>query len=62
MLVSVQFLIGILNIAWLTPLEIQVLHLLTADVLWVVFLMFSWRLLEVDQRVTSRGAIARLRA
>jgi len=41
-----QFVIGFLNIALLTPLESQVAHLLTAHVLWVVFVLFGAALIE----------------
>lgn len=44
--VGVQFALGILNLALLTPLETQVLHLLTADVLWIALLLFAWQLGE----------------
>lgn len=40
--VGAQFAIGILNLALLTPLETQVLHLLAADLLWVLLLFFVW--------------------
>lgn len=43
-LIGVQFLIGILNIALLTPLETQIIHLLLADLLWISFLFLWWRL------------------
>jgi cytochrome c oxidase assembly protein subunit 15/protoheme IX farnesyltransferase len=39
-----QFFIGIANILFLTPLSIQVVHLMAADVLWISFVLFgvSW--------------------
>lgn len=39
-----QFFVGIANIYFLTPLAIQVVHLLVADVLWLTFVIFalSW--------------------
>ncbi len=39
-----QFFIGIANILFLTPLSIQVLHLMVADFLWLAFVFFgvSW--------------------
>ncbi|MDJ0959236.1 MAG: COX15/CtaA family protein [Acidimicrobiia bacterium] len=45
-IVWAQFIIGFLNIALLTPLESQVVHLLTAHVLWVLFVLFGARLIE----------------
>ena len=41
-----QFVSGILNIAFLTPLETQVVHLLLADVLWMSFLYLAFRCLD----------------
>lgn len=39
-----QFFIGIANILFLTPISIQVIHLLVADILWLSFVFFgaSW--------------------
>lgn len=39
-----QFFIGIANIFFLTPLSIQIVHLLVADILWLTFVLFvvSW--------------------
>jgi len=48
-LVWAQFIIGLLNIALLTPLETQVLHLLTAHSLWVLFVLLGARLLQVRE-------------
>ncbi len=45
-IVWAQFIIGFLNIALLTPLESQVLHLLTAHVMWVLFVLFGAKLIE----------------
>lgn len=36
-----QVILGLLNVALLTPLEIQVAHLLVADVLWIVWVLFG---------------------
>jgi heme A synthase len=42
--VLLQFFIGIANIFFLTPLSIQVTHLMVADILWLSFVLFgvSW--------------------
>ncbi len=53
-LIGAQFLVGILNIALLTPLETQIIHLLLAELLWVSFLFFWWRLPEADGSGTPR--------
>jgi heme A synthase len=52
-IVWAQFVIGFLNIALLTPLEAQVVHLFTAQALWVLFVFLGARLLEVR---TGAGA------
>ncbi len=41
MVVLSQFFIGIANIYLLTPLAMQVLHLMVADVLWIVYVVFA---------------------
>jgi cytochrome c oxidase assembly protein subunit 15 len=40
-ILGVQIMIGIVNVALLTPLEIQVLHLLTADLLWIMWVLYG---------------------
>ena len=42
--VLLQFFVGIANIFFLTPLAIQVTHLMVADILWLSFVLFgvSW--------------------
>lgn len=52
-IVWIQFIIGLLNIALLTPLETQVLHLLMAHTLWVIFVLLSARLTEVPAKVAG---------
>ena len=39
-LVVAQFGVGLINIALLTPLELQVIHLLLADLLWIAYLFY----------------------
>lgn len=50
-LVGVQFVMGLINIALLTPVETQVLHLLLADALWLVWVLLGAELLGVRDRV-----------
>lgn len=38
-IVFLQFAVGIVNVVLLTPIEIQVLHLLVADVLWILVVL-----------------------
>ncbi len=42
--VLLQFFVGIANIFFLTPLAIQVIHLMVADLLWLSYVFFcvSW--------------------
>jgi heme A synthase len=39
-----QFVFGLLNIALLTPMEVQVVHLLTAEALWIGYVFLGMRL------------------
>ncbi|MBT8198380.1 MAG: COX15/CtaA family protein [Acidimicrobiia bacterium] len=45
-----QFVIGILNIALLTPVEVQLIHLAVADVLWVLVVLVAASALETSSR------------
>ncbi len=38
-IVFLQFFVGIVNVVLLTPIEIQVVHLLVADVLWILIVL-----------------------
>ncbi len=44
--IGAQFVAGIVNIALLTPLETQIVHLLLADTLWIAYLFLSFELLR----------------
>lgn len=57
--VLLQFFVGIANIFFLTPLAIQVIHLMVADILWLSFVLFgaSWLGDPVDVQVSSRVKI-----
>jgi heme A synthase len=52
--VLLQFFVGIANIFFLTPLSIQITHLMVADVLWISFVLFgvSWLGDPVGARVS----------
>ena len=43
--IAAQFIVGVLNIALLTPLETQIVHLILADTLWILVLLLTARLL-----------------
>ena len=51
MIIGGQFVLGVLNIALLTPLETQILHLLAAETLWIAYLFLIWSRLEGTDRV-----------
>jgi cytochrome c oxidase assembly protein subunit 15 len=53
-LIATQFVVGVLNIALLTPLEVQVLHLLLAQALWISFLILAFRVLSSAPRLPAR--------
>ena len=40
LIVFSQFFIGIVNIYLLTPLSVQVIHLLVADLLWITYILW----------------------
>ena len=57
-LVFVQFIVGFLNIALLTPLESQIAHLVLAHSVWAVYVYLSARLLEERAAVAHPGPVA----
>ncbi len=57
-IIVVQALAGVVNIALLTPVETQVLHLLIADVLWITWVLLGARALEADTRTAPRRVAA----
>ena len=56
--IGAQFLMGALNVAFLTPLETQVIHLLLADLLWLLFAFLAFRRLESIEPGVSTGVSA----
>ena len=44
--VVVQFIVGVLNIALLTPLETQITHLVLADTIWILLILLTVHLLR----------------
>lgn len=61
--VWVQFAVGLFNIALLTPLETQIAHLVLADLLWVLFVVFAAELFSAGPAgdVSGTGPIDRQR-
>jgi heme A synthase len=58
-IIAIQFAAGFLNIALLTPVETQVLHLLLADVLWILWVRLGAEALSTP---TTPTAVAEQRA
>ncbi len=52
-----QMFIGIANIFFLTPLILQVVHLMVADLLWIVYVVFGASLMGDPARVDSRPTV-----
>jgi cytochrome c oxidase assembly protein subunit 15 len=53
--VVTQAVVGVLNIALLTPLETQIVHLILADVLWLTVLMLGARMLSPAGRAAMEA-------
>jgi cytochrome c oxidase assembly protein subunit 15 len=53
-IVWAQFFIGLLNIALEVPLELQLIHLFVADVLWIAFVLLGAHLIGGTTRVPGR--------
>jgi len=52
-LVGVEAVVGIINVALLTPVELQLVHLLIADALWIVAALAVVRVLAASTEVAS---------
>lgn len=53
-IVGVEAVVGLVNVALLTPVEVQLIHLLIADVLWVVAILAVIRVLAASTEVTAQ--------
>ncbi len=51
-LLAVQYVLGVMDVAWLAPVWLQIVHLLGADVLWAALIVLTARLTlqPVEQR------------
>ncbi len=58
-LVTVQFFLGALNILLLTPVWMQALHLLTADLIWVTLVLLSAEMLHFKRKIVREPGGAR---
>ena len=52
-----QMFIGIANIYFLTPLSIQLLHLVVADILWIAYVIFAASYLAEPARTERRTQV-----
>ena len=57
-IIWIQFVLGLLNIALEVPLEIQLVHLFVADVLWILSVLIACNLLGGESEV-EQGALSR---
>jgi heme A synthase len=53
-IVGIEAVVGLVNVALLTPVEVQLIHLLIADVLWVVAVMAVIRVLAASTEVAAQ--------
>ena len=55
-----QLALGLLNVALLAPIWLQIVHLLAADLLWIAFVLLAVRALSLPLAAhTPEGALAR---
>src|SRR5690606_28624505 len=53
--VLIQIVVGAVNVAWLTPLPLSLLHLLLADVLWMAWVWMGLELTAVRAGNAARA-------
>lgn len=53
-----QMFIGIANVFFLTPLSLQVIHLMVADLLWIAYVMFSASRVGEPARQAARPSVS----
>jgi cytochrome c oxidase assembly protein subunit 15 len=56
-LVIAQFAAGVLNVVLLTPLWLQLTHLVLADTLWVTYVLFGADVLSSERTITEAAAL-----
>ena len=57
-LILLQFAFGLLNLLLLAPLWMQILHLLTADLVWIALVLLSAEMLGRSQQATAENSEA----
>ncbi|MFI4946485.1 MAG: COX15/CtaA family protein [Burkholderiales bacterium] len=55
-LVVVQLVAGLVNVALLAPVWLQIVHLLLADLVWIVFVLLAARYLTIDISLSRTGS------
>jgi heme A synthase len=55
-LVLVQLVAGVVNVLLLAPVWMQIIHLLLADLLWIVFVLFAVEAVAAEQREPAETA------
>jgi cytochrome c oxidase assembly protein subunit 15 len=58
--IGLQFVVGILNIALLTPLETQIIHLVLADTIWILLILLTAQMLRRDAQPAGVSARPRV--
>ena len=53
-----QFAVGMLNVALLAPVAIQLVHLLMADLTWIALVLMSWEAVYRVPSIMSRNGPA----
>ncbi len=59
-LVLIQMGAGLLNVALLAPIWLQIIHLLLADAVWIVLVLLSASMLAIPGRVSNSVTHPRL--
>jgi len=54
-LVLLQMVVGLVNVVLLTPLEVQVIHLLIADLLWITFVLLGAAVAAGERTPVANG-------
>jgi heme a synthase len=55
-LVAVQLVAGLVNVALLAPVWLQLVHLLLADLVWIVFVLLAARYLTIEISLSRTGS------
>jgi heme A synthase len=53
MVIVIQLLVGIFNVALLAPIGMQIIHLLMADAVWLALVLLAASALGVDAEIVA---------